>query len=182
MMPLRHSCNAFKRSLTEKAVNKKFSVPLLRWSVEQLHTQGVKTPNPPIINSYKTKQPMSIVSDLRDIYGNNITATEVKKYARDRGISYPTVTRKLEQYKVKRGTWNLTIAEELEQFRQLQQSLLYNKTLFLLQIPTSFPSVTLIVSKRFLLVLYFTHSLLLDLAETVRLSRLSKRVRNWVGN
>ena len=57
---------------------------------------------------------MSIVSDLRDIYGNNITATEVKKYARDRGISYPTVTRKLEQYKVKRGTWNLTIAEELE--------------------------------------------------------------------
>ena len=54
---------------------------------------------------------MNIVSDLRDQYGTEITATEVKKYAREAGVSYPTITRKLEQYKVKRGTWNLTVTE-----------------------------------------------------------------------
>ena len=59
---------------------------------------------------------MNIVSDLRDQYGTEITATEVKKYAREAGVSYPTITRKLEQYKVKRGTWNLTVTEAREQF------------------------------------------------------------------
>ena len=61
---------------------------------------------------------MSIVSDLRDRFGSDITATEVKKYAREAGLSYPTVTRHIEQYKVKRGTWNLTVKEAREQFEQ----------------------------------------------------------------
>ena len=61
---------------------------------------------------------MSIVSDLRDRFGSDITATEVKKYAREAGLSYQTVTKKLDQYKVKRGTWNLTVQEAREQFEQ----------------------------------------------------------------
>ena len=34
------------------------------------------------------------------------------------GISYPTVTKKLEQYKVKRGTWDLTIQEARQQLEK----------------------------------------------------------------
>ena len=65
---------------------------------------------------------MSIVTDLRNQFGTEITATEVKKYARENNVSYPTVTRKLEQYKVKRGTWNLTVKEAREQFEQQIQA------------------------------------------------------------
>ncbi len=61
---------------------------------------------------------MSIVSDLRDRFGSDISSTEVKKYAREQGLSYPTVTRHIEQYKVKRGSWNLTVKEAREQFEQ----------------------------------------------------------------
>ncbi len=59
-----------------------------------------------------------VVNDLRDRFGNNITATEVKRYAREEGISYPTVTRKLENFKVKRGTWDLTVQEARQQLEE----------------------------------------------------------------
>ena len=57
---------------------------------------------------------MTVVSDLRDQYGNNITATEVKKYARKIGLGYRAITNRLSAYKVKRGTWDLTVKEALE--------------------------------------------------------------------
>ena len=56
---------------------------------------------------------MTVVSDLRDQYGNNITATEVKKYARKIGLGYRAITNRLSAYKVKRGTWDLTVKEAL---------------------------------------------------------------------
>ena len=56
----------------------------------------------------------NFIDELRSQYGNEITAADVKAFARDRGVSYPTVTRHLEQYKVKRGSWNLTVRESLE--------------------------------------------------------------------
>ena len=57
---------------------------------------------------------MTVVSDLRDQFGNNITATEVKKYARKVGLGYRAITNRLSAYKVKRGTWDLTVKEALE--------------------------------------------------------------------
>jgi hypothetical protein len=56
-----------------------------------------------------------LVNSLRDAFGDNITAADVRGYCAAQGISYPTVTKKLEQFKVKRGMWNLTVQEKLEQ-------------------------------------------------------------------
>ena len=56
----------------------------------------------------------NFVNEIRAEYGTSINAADVKAYARAKGISYPTVTRHLEQYKVKRGTWDLSVQEARE--------------------------------------------------------------------
>ena len=56
----------------------------------------------------------NFVNEIRAEYGTSINAADVKAYARAKGISYPTITRHLEQYKVKRGTWDLTVQEARE--------------------------------------------------------------------
>ena len=55
-----------------------------------------------------------LINSLRDSFGDHITAADVRGYCAAQGISYPTATKKLEQYKVKRGVWNLTVQEKLE--------------------------------------------------------------------
>jgi hypothetical protein len=55
-----------------------------------------------------------LVDSIRNCFGNKITTADIKGYCASSGISYPTVTRKLEKYKVKRGSWDLTIQEKLE--------------------------------------------------------------------
>jgi len=60
----------------------------------------------------------NFVAEIRSEYGESVTAADVKAFARSRGVSYPTVTRYLDAYKVKRGLWNLTIQEKLEQTYQ----------------------------------------------------------------
>ena len=67
----------------------------------------------------------AIVDALRDAYGEQITAADVRAYCAMNGISYPTVTKKLEQYKVKRGTWNLTIQEVRQQLEKSVDTLEY---------------------------------------------------------
>jgi hypothetical protein len=61
---------------------------------------------------------LNIVDALRDTYGANITSGDVRGYCASKGISYPTVTRKLDQYKVSRGRWDLTIQEARQQFEK----------------------------------------------------------------
>jgi hypothetical protein len=56
-----------------------------------------------------------LINSLRDSFGDHITAADVRGYCAAQGISYPTATKKLEQYKVKRGVWDLTVQEKLEQ-------------------------------------------------------------------
>jgi predicted nucleic acid-binding OB-fold protein len=56
-----------------------------------------------------------LANSLRDAFGDHITAADVRGYCAAQGISYPTATKKLDQYKVKRGVWNLTVQEKLEQ-------------------------------------------------------------------
>jgi len=60
-----------------------------------------------------------ILSDLKNTFGTEFTAGDVRGYCASRGISYPTVTKRLEKFKVGRGKWNLevtpTVVNKMEQ-------------------------------------------------------------------
>ena len=55
-----------------------------------------------------------ISSSLKNLYGVNITSGDVKAWCAMNETSYQTVSKKLEQFKVGRGKWNLTVKEKLE--------------------------------------------------------------------
>jgi midasin (ATPase involved in ribosome maturation) len=50
-----------------------------------------------------------ILNDLKTTFGTEFTAADVRGFCASRGISYPTVTKRLEQFKVARGKWNLEV-------------------------------------------------------------------------
>jgi len=54
------------------------------------------------------------ISELRNRFGNQVTTDQVRKYAFEVGVSYPTAVKRLADYKTGRGQWNLTIREQLE--------------------------------------------------------------------
>jgi hypothetical protein len=60
-----------------------------------------------------------ILSDLKNTFGTEFTAGDVRGYCASRGISYPTVTKRLEKFKIGRGKWNLevtpTVVNKMEQ-------------------------------------------------------------------
>ena len=41
-------------------------------------------------------------------YGNELNADMVKEYCNEHGVSYQTITKYLNMYKVKRGHWSIT--------------------------------------------------------------------------
>jgi len=59
----------------------------------------------------KTEQ---LITELRSNYSSKITAADVRGFCASRGVSYPTVTKHLDDYKVGRGKWDLdiTVAKE----------------------------------------------------------------------
>ncbi len=63
---------------------------------------------------FERKLSVNFVDELREEFGTEIDASHVKQFARSRDVGYPTVARKLEAYKVKRGSWNLTVEEGRE--------------------------------------------------------------------
>ncbi len=56
-----------------------------------------------------------LTSYLSDTYGNDINAEHVRSACDNFGITYPTAVKRLRDFYVKRGTWNLTVQERLEQ-------------------------------------------------------------------
>jgi len=58
-------------------------------------------------------------SSLQQLYTHNVTAANIREWCKTNGTTYQTVTKKLEQYKVGRGSWNLTIQEAREQFEEM---------------------------------------------------------------
>jgi len=60
----------------------------------------------------------NIIDALRDTYGDKITSGDVRGYCAANGISYPTVTKRLDQYKISRGKWDLTIQEARQQLEK----------------------------------------------------------------
>jgi hypothetical protein len=53
-----------------------------------------------------------IFEGLKSIYGTELSAGDVKGYCALNNLSYPTVTRRLEQFKTSRGRWNLEVTME----------------------------------------------------------------------
>jgi hypothetical protein len=56
-----------------------------------------------------------ILSSLSNLYGEEVVAADVRAWCAMNGTTYQTVTKKLDEYKVGRGKWNLTVKEKLEQ-------------------------------------------------------------------
>jgi len=59
-----------------------------------------------------------IRAQLADLYGNNINASNIRDWCVGQDVTYQTVTKKLDQYKIGRGEWNLTVREQMEQTYQ----------------------------------------------------------------
>jgi len=53
-----------------------------------------------------------MIEDLKSMYGTEITAADVRGYCAMKDLSYPTVTRRLENFKTDRGRWNLEVTQE----------------------------------------------------------------------
>ena len=64
----------------------------------------------------------NFVNELRSQFGTEINALDVKVFARGKNVNYRTVTRQLEQYKVKRGVWKLTSGEVKEARKVLEKT------------------------------------------------------------
>jgi len=57
----------------------------------------------------------SIIESLQATYGESITSGDIKGWCSMNDMNYQTVTNKLNDYKVSRGRWNLSVQEKLEQ-------------------------------------------------------------------
>jgi len=53
-----------------------------------------------------------VLEGLKSTYGFDITSGDVKAYCAMNNLSYPTVTRRLENFKTARGRWNLEVTQE----------------------------------------------------------------------
>ena len=53
-----------------------------------------------------------VLEGLKSTYGSDITSGDVKAYCAMNNLSYPTVTRRLENFKTARGRWNLEVTQE----------------------------------------------------------------------
>ena len=55
-----------------------------------------------------------IVSSLQELYGETVTTGDIRAWCAMNGTTYNTVIKKLDEYKIGRGKWNLTVQEKLE--------------------------------------------------------------------
>ena len=53
-----------------------------------------------------------IIADLKTTFGVEFTGADVRGFCKSRGIAYQTVTKRLEQFKVGRGKWNLEVTQQ----------------------------------------------------------------------
>lgn len=53
-----------------------------------------------------------IIEDLKTTFGVEFTAADVRGFCASKGVSYPTVTKRLEDFKVGRGKWNLEVTKK----------------------------------------------------------------------
>jgi len=65
-----------------------------------------------------------VISSLQELYGETVTSGDIRAWCAMNGSNYQTVTKKLEQHKVGRGKWNLTVREQMEQTYQTSPSII----------------------------------------------------------
>lgn len=53
-----------------------------------------------------------ILENLKSTFGVEFTAADVRGFCASQGISYPTITKRLEDFKVGRGKWNLEVTKK----------------------------------------------------------------------
>ncbi len=53
-----------------------------------------------------------ILTDLKNTFGNQLTTADVRGYCASKNLSYPTVTKRLDSFKIGRGKWNLEVTQE----------------------------------------------------------------------
>ena len=53
-----------------------------------------------------------LISDLKNLYGTEISAGDIRGFCASRNFNYQTVTRRLEPFKTDRGRWNLEVTQE----------------------------------------------------------------------
>ena len=85
------------------------------WFVNVTHLQIAQLLKNLIIMSLSTEY---IVSSLQALYGDTVKTGDIRAWCAMNGCSYPTVTKKISDYKSGRGKWELTvqdIKEELEE-------------------------------------------------------------------
>ena len=64
-----------------------------------------------------------VLTKLRDLYGNEVTTPDIRAFCAMNDIAYATVTRKLTEFKVAKGKWNLEVTQEkVEQIERTFQA------------------------------------------------------------
>jgi hypothetical protein len=64
-----------------------------------------------------------ITSSLQNLYGKSVTSAEIRAWCAMNGSNYQTVTKKIEQFKVGRGKWNLEVTQQkVEEIERTFQS------------------------------------------------------------
>ncbi len=53
-----------------------------------------------------------VYDGLKNAYGNEFVAADVRGFCRANDIAYATVTKKIQKYKVSKGKWNLEVTTE----------------------------------------------------------------------
>jgi hypothetical protein len=65
-----------------------------------------------------------IISELKSLFGTDITSGDVRGFCASRGLNYQTVTRRIENFKTSRGRWNLDVTQErIDEIERTYQSL-----------------------------------------------------------
>jgi hypothetical protein len=64
-----------------------------------------------------------LITDLKSLFGPELSAGDIRGYCASKNLAYPTVTRRLDQFKTSRGRWNLEVTQEkVEQIERTFQS------------------------------------------------------------
>ena len=53
-----------------------------------------------------------LVDGLKESFGSELTAADIRGFCASRSLNYQTVTRRLEQFKTNRGRWNLEVTQQ----------------------------------------------------------------------
>ena len=68
-----------------------------------------------------------IRTSLQGLYGDSITSGDIRAWCAMNGGNYQTITKKLDQYKIGRGKWDLTVREQMEKTYQASPAIVLNQ-------------------------------------------------------